>query len=231
MIGLLGEIIPIGLLLALGPTRIISTILLLTSAQPIRNAASFLLGVAAIYLIVGLLTLLVFGRMLSDIIAGTFILDAALVVAGLALLVVATKSFFREPSPDALPSGWMRRLTSISAAQAFLFGVVLAFSLNKLLIFISAVVLIYESRVSLVEWVIALLVLIALTLLCQLIPLVLYATNKRRARRQIAAFMDWLNQHNRVIMISFSLVLGVIFLVAGLTGLLPIVHTMLVPAG
>ena len=39
MVGLLGQIIPIGLLLALGPTRIMSTILLLTSARPTRSAA------------------------------------------------------------------------------------------------------------------------------------------------------------------------------------------------
>jgi hypothetical protein len=42
MVGLLGQIIPIGLLLALGPTRIMSTILLLTSAHPLRNALTFL---------------------------------------------------------------------------------------------------------------------------------------------------------------------------------------------
>jgi hypothetical protein len=41
MVVLLGQIIPIGLLLALGPTRIMSTILLLTSAHPLRNALTF----------------------------------------------------------------------------------------------------------------------------------------------------------------------------------------------
>ena len=40
--GLLGQIIPIGLLLALGLTRIMSTILLLTSAHPQQNAQTFL---------------------------------------------------------------------------------------------------------------------------------------------------------------------------------------------
>jgi hypothetical protein len=226
--GLLGEIIPIGLLLAVGPMRIISTILLLTSAQPIRNALSFLLGGASVYLVIGLLTLLFFGRLLSDIIEATFILDAALVVAGIGLLVVAGKSFFMVPTRDAIPSSWTQRLTSISAGKAYLLGLVLALSLNKLLIFLSGVVLVYETSVSFAEKIIVLLVLIALTLLVQAIPVALYVTNARRARRQLATLMAWLNVHNRVIMTGFSLLLGLIFLVAGVSGLIPLLRHWIV---
>src|SRR5690242_15301707 len=130
MIGLLGEVIPIGLLLAVGPTRIISTILLLTSAQPIRNGLAFLAGVAAVYLVLGFLTLLVLGRTLSDMLQGNIILDAILVLIAIGLLVVAARALFVAPHRGGGPSEWMRRLTSISPGQAFLAGVVLACSLQ-----------------------------------------------------------------------------------------------------
>ena len=129
MIVLLGQIIPIGLLLALGPTRIMSTILLLTSAHPLRNALAFLGGVASLYLAVGSITLLFFGRTLSDLSTGTIIIDAILVVAGVFLLVLAARSFFITPDPDAPPPGWMQRVTSLSTGHAFLFGVILACSI------------------------------------------------------------------------------------------------------
>src|SRR5215472_14916303 len=101
MVALLAQILPIGLLLALGPTRIMSTILLLTSAHPLRNALAFLGGVASLYLAVGGVTLLFFGRTISDLNSGTIIVDAILIVAGALLLVLAARSFFIAPDPDA----------------------------------------------------------------------------------------------------------------------------------
>lgn len=219
MAGLLGQIVPIGLLLALGPTRIMSTILLLTSARPMRNALAFLGGVASLYLVVGAITLLFFGRTLSDLSTGTIIIDAILVVAGVFLLVLAARSFFIAPHPDAPPPGWMQRVTTISTGQAFLFGIILACSIRYLLIFLSGVALIYETAVSPSQGAIALLVLITLMLLCQIILVSLYAANAGRARVQLSALMEWLTQHNRVIMTALFLILGIIFLVKGLRGL------------
>jgi hypothetical protein len=226
MTGLIGEIIPIGLLLALGPTRFISTILLLTSARPMQNALAFLAGVASLYLVVGSLTLLFFGRAIRSVTASTAIVDSILVVCGVILLVYAARSLFKAPDLDAQPSRWMQRITAISAGQAFLFGILLALSLNYLLIFLGGVALIYETGLSLGQRVIALLVLMTLALLSQLIPIALYAADSRRARVQLSALMQWLNQHNRVIMTGFSLVLGIIFLVAGLNGLIPVLRTV-----
>ena len=220
MVGLLGQIIPIGLFLALGPTRIMSTILLLTSARPMRNALAFLGGVASLYLVVGGGALVFFGRALSDLSTGTIIIDAILVVAGIFLLVLAARSFFIAPDPDAPPPGWMQRVTSLSAGQAFLFGVILASSIRYLLVFLSAVALIYETGVSPSQGAIVLLILVTLTLLCQIVLVSLYAVNSRRARVQLSALMDWLNQHNRIIMTALFLVLGIIFLVKGVNGLI-----------
>ena len=219
MVVLLGQIIPIGLILALGPTRIMSTILLLTSAHPLRNALAFLGGVASVYLFVGGVTLLFFGRTLSDLASGTIIVDAILIIAGAFLLVLAARSFFISPDPDALPPGWMQRVTSLSAGHAFLFGGVLALSIRYLLIFLSAVTLIYDAGVFPIQGTIALLVLVTLTLLFQIILVSLYAANSKRARKQLSTLMDWFNLHNRIIMTTLFLILGAIFLFKGVNGL------------
>lgn len=219
MVGLLGQLIPIGLLLAVGPTRIMSTILLLTSARPMRNALSFLGGVASFYLVVGAITLVFFGRTLSGLSAGTLIIDAILIVAGVFLLVLAARSFFIAPNPDAPPPGWMQRITTLSPPQAFLFGIILAVSIRYLLIFLSGVALIYETGVSPSQGAIALLVLIALLLLLQIVLVALYIANAERAQVQLSALMEWLNKHNRVVMTTLFVVLGIIFLFKGVQGL------------
>lgn len=219
MVNLLGQIIPIGLLLALGPTRIMSTILLLTSDRPMRNALAFLGGVASLYLVVGAITLVFFGRTLSDLNSGTVIIDAILVAVGVFLLVLAARNFFIAPDPDAPPPGWMRRITTISTGQAFLFGIILATSIRYLLIFLSGAALIYETGVSPGQGAIALLFLITLTLIWQIILVSLYVANARRARVQLSVLMEWLTRHNRVIMTTLFLILGIIFLFKGLQGL------------
>ena len=219
MFGLLGQLIPIGLLLAVGPTRIMSTILLLTSARPLRNALAFLGGVASFYLFFGVITLVFFNQILSKLRYGTVILDSLLVVAGVFLLVLAARSFFFAPNPDASPPGWMRHITTISPGKAFLFGIILAFSLRYLLIFLSGVALIDETRVTPIQGAIALLVLIALTLLWQILLVALYVVNAERARVQLSALMEWLNRHNRVVMTALFLILGIIFTFKGVQGL------------
>lgn len=196
-----------------------STLLLLTSARPMRNALAFLGGMAGLYLVVGGGALVLFGRTLSDLSTGTIIIDAILVVAGVFLLVLAARSFFIAPDPDAPPPGWMQRVTSLSTGHAFLFGVILACSIRYLLIFLSAVALIYETGVSPTQGAIALLVLVTLALLFQIILVSLYAAKSRRARVQLSALTDWLNQHNRVILTALFLALGIIFLVKGVNGL------------
>jgi cytochrome c biogenesis protein CcdA len=67
------------------------------STQPLRNALAFLLGVAAVYLALGFLTLLIFGRTLSDMLQGTIILDAILVLMASGLLVIAGRALFVAP--------------------------------------------------------------------------------------------------------------------------------------
>jgi hypothetical protein len=227
MLVLLGEIIPIGLLLALGPTRIISTILLLTSAQPMRNALAFLGGVASLYLVVGSITLLFFGRAIRSITASSAIVDTILVVGALFLLVYAARSMFKILDHDAQPPRWMQVITSISAGQAYVFGVILASSFKYLVVYLGGVALIYETGLSFGRTVIALVILITLALLSQIIPIALYAANSRRARVQLSALMVWLNRYSRVIITAFSLILGIIFLFTGLDGLIPVLRTVL----
>jgi Sap, sulfolipid-1-addressing protein len=120
---------------------------------------------------------------------------------------------------------WMQRLTTISPGQAFLAGLIIACSLQAVVIFLSGVIIISESGISLALRVIALLVLITLTLLLQIIPVALYSSNARRVRGHLLALVEWLNQHDRAITTGFSLILGTIFLIVGLRGLIPVILT------
>jgi hypothetical protein len=223
--GLLAQIIPIGLLGAMVPTRIVIAILLLTSAKPMQNGLAYLAGLAGFYLAIGLIVLISFGNEISTIGKDATISGTILAVLGLFLLAFGARSFFiAAPDPDAPPPGWMQRVKTISTGQAFLLGIILACSIRFLMIFLSGVTVIYDTPVRRSEKVIALVVLIALMLLGQIIPIVLYAINPKRASVQLQTAMGWLNQHNRAIMTALSLVLGAIFLMLGLNdlGLIPV---------
>ncbi len=220
MVGLLEEIIPIGLFLALGPTRIISTILLLTSAHPMRNALALLAGSASVYIVIGSISLALLGRTLSNLIESTPISDITLIAAGVFLLIIAVRSLFSTPAPNALPSGWMRHITSVSPGEAFLYGIILACSVQYLLVFLSGITLIYETEISLVQNILALLVLLTLALLCQILPIALYAANPKWASVHLSAWMEWLNRYYHVIMPIFSSALAIVFLVVGVSGLI-----------
>jgi hypothetical protein len=220
MDGLLAQIIPIGLLGAIVPTRIVITILLLTSAKPMRHGLAYLMGLAGLYLAVGLIVLISFGNEFgSSLKFSTTVSGTILAVLGIFLLIFGLRGLFSAPDPDAPPPGWMQRVKTISTGQAFLLGVILACSIRFLMIFLSGVTIIYDTPVRRSEKAIALVVLIALMLLGQIIPIVLYAINPKRASGQLQTVMDWLNQHNRVIMTVISLALGAIFLVLGLNDL------------
>jgi len=218
--GLLAQIIPIGLLGAMVPTRIVIAILLLTSAKPMRNGLAYLAGLASFYLVIGLIVLISFGKELRAIGKDATISGTILAVLGIFLLAFGLRSFFiAAPDPDAPPPGWMQRVKTISTVQAFLLGIILACSIRFLMIFLSGVTIIYDTPVSSGKKVIALVILITLMLLGQIIPVTLYAINPKRASVQLQTVMDWLNQHNRVIMTVLSLALGIIFLVLGLRDL------------
>jgi hypothetical protein len=59
--GLLAAIIPLGLIGAIVPTRIMVGILLLTSQKPLRNTPAYLAGLSCLYLAVVFLALFVIG--------------------------------------------------------------------------------------------------------------------------------------------------------------------------
>ncbi len=219
MLLLLAQIIPIGLLGALVPTRIIIAILLLTSARPMPNALAYLAGLAGLYLLVGVIVLAFFGNQLNS--GGNTALIGATIFAVLGgfLLAFGVRSAIIPSDPDAPPPGWMQRIKTISTIQSFLLGLILACSIRFLMIFLSGVTLIYESDISLSQRAITLLVLITLMLLGQIIPVALYTANPRRASIQLSTLMEWLNQHNRIIMTALSLILGTILLAKGLHGL------------
>jgi hypothetical protein len=227
MAGLLGDLIPIALFIALGPIRLISTILLLTSTRPMRNVLAFLGGTTSVYLVVGVVAALFFGRALSDILVGTPLFNTILFIVGAFLLIYAARSLFKVPASDAVLSGWIQHLTAISAGRAYLFGVILACSIQNLSVFLGGVTLIYETGLSVGRRVTALLVLITLALLGQMTLVVLYAANAKRARAQLTALMPWLYQHNHAITTGFSFVVGGIFMVASLNELIPLLRTVL----
>ncbi len=228
IIRLLVQIIPIGLFGAIVPTRIVVAILLLTSTRPLRNAQAYLAGLGGFYLVVGVVALLFLGGGEATNPKATIIAATIEVVMGVFLLAFGIRSLLRitDPAgpddlddPDAPPTWWMKRITTLSTGASFLLGLILAFSIRFLMIYLSAVTIILNAPVTPGQHVIALLILIALMLLGVILPIVYYAFAPERGGAQLKLLMAWLNRHNRIIMMVLSFIFGVVFLFKGLTTL------------
>ena len=71
-------------------------------------------------------------------------------------------------------------------------------------------------------WIIIVLLLLSNVLAAQslvLIPIVVYATAPTRSTKTLETARLWLEEHNRMIMITVSLIFGLFFLFKGITGL------------
>jgi hypothetical protein len=220
MLGLLAAIIPLGLAGAVVPTRIMVGLLLLsTSQKPLRNTLAYLAGLICLHLAVGFLALYWIGSTQAGHHTpgsrGAIVLATLQVMGGAIFILIGLKTLVGS-DPDAPSPAWTQRLPAISAGAAFALGLLLALGLKLLMILVAAATVILEAHLGFASRIFALLILIALMLLGEIIPIALYARNPVAAHVWLNQLVEWLKTHNRTITVVLSLGLGAAFLIKGL---------------
>ena len=131
---------------------------------------------------------------------------------------MAVKLIVNAPDPDAPPPKFMTSLTTMSAVRAAGFGAILALiNFKQLGIFIGGVAEIVEAEVSSTQQWIALIVLLVVLQLGVIAPIVVYVVARDWATRQLVRFQEWLARRNRAIGIVLGLVIGILFIVEGVS--------------
>ena len=217
------SVVFIGIATAILPFAIIIALFLLRGEGGLPKAIAFVAGAIAVRIVQGILFGYIFvssadadGESGSELMTSTLLL-----VLGILLLITAFMKWRREEDPDAPPPKWMATISGLSTAKAFGLGALLvAVSAKQWVFTLSAIGLIAEAPLSPVQDVIVFLVYVLVAALLVLLPIIVCAVAPRQSGRMLAAAQQWLEEHNRQIMIVASLVFGLLFLYRGISGLL-----------
>jgi hypothetical protein len=216
--GLLGQLIPLAIVGALAPLPITVVVTLLMSTRGLTAALAFTTAVIAVFVVIGVVTLLTAGTDAASSDGGSAITGAVIAVLGAVFLIMAIKQLAGAPDPDAPPPKFMAKLDTMSPAGAAVFGLVLALiNVKQLGIYVGGVSQIVAADVSTADSWIALLIFLVLIQIGVIAPIVTYLCAREWATRMLQGFRHWLLANNRVISIVLGLVVGVWFLIKGVT--------------
>jgi threonine/homoserine/homoserine lactone efflux protein len=207
---------------ALVPAQLIVTIALLRSPSGARAAIAFIAGMSSVRLIQGV----VFGLMIQSSAAGddpataSTLRSTLLLVVAILLLVMAVKKLVADDDPDAPPPAWLTRASSLTAGKAFLTGAGLLVIAPKFWVFnLGAIAAIEDAALARPAAAAAFLVFVLLTALPTAAIVAVALATPDRAHLLLERLADWIERHNRSIVVGVGLVFGVWFLVLALSGL------------
>lgn len=140
-------------------------------------------------------------------------------ILGMLLIAMAIKIALGGNDPEAIPSKIVEMFTGISLVQLFALGVLVSlFQVRHIMLLFLGVTEIIIADLSIVNRVLATIMLIVIINVSQLILIGIYLTLGDQADMLVHSFDVWLNQNNRRISALIGLI-GVFLLWDGITGL------------
>lgn len=222
MRSVLGEVLPLALVVAVSPLNIIPSILLLFSARPRRTATAFLAGfLAGVGLVLGVLIVLV---AVLDLKTGTTGSNWTTVIRGALgtyLIVAGVRKFRERPRGEdqaALP-GWMDSLSSASPWRAMEVGTVLgAANPKNLVVAMAAAVVVSTAGLSGTQQIISCSVYVAVAAAGVAAPIVAVLLLGDRSGPVLEDWHQWLKENNTTVMAVLFFVFGVVLVGQAIAG-------------
>ncbi len=218
----IGEILPLALVVTISPLNIIPAILLLFTSKPLANALSFLGGFVA-----GVAAFLVLFVSLGGAVnlsshhghstwAGTLKL-----VLGVYLLYAAFKKFRGRPragEEGSLPK-WMDGVAGYSPVKALGAGAALgALNPKNIVVGLASAAAISAGGLSIPQQVVAGAVYLVVAVLGVAAPIVVMLSLRDRAHDVLEGWNVWLRQNNATVMSVLFVVFGFVLIGQGVAG-------------
>lgn len=219
------DLLPLILGATLAPIYPIIVLLLLQSERGLSKTIAFVGGAVATRLVQGAIFGLVFAPAVNaESGAGLALIGPTLLtLVGVLLLVMGVKKWRKSGDDEDgdEPPKWMSALTEMSVIKAAGAGALLILLAVKQWVFtLSAITVIEEAQPGVAMGVGLYLLFTLATQLLVLPPILAFVVAPQKSAAPLRAAQGWLQRHNRVIVVTVSLVFGLFFLYRGITDLL-----------
>jgi threonine/homoserine/homoserine lactone efflux protein len=219
----IGQVLTLGVGVALSPVPIIAVVLMLGTPRARANGPAFVLGWVAGLAVAGTVILLVSsGADASEDGDPANWVGVLKIVLGLLLLLVAARTWKVRPrgEQEAELPRWMKTIDTFTASRAFGFGALLSgVNPKNLLLTAGAAAAIAQTGIPAGEQAVALAVFIAVATLGPGIPVAIYFAMGERAERLLDNLKAWMGAHNAAIMAVLCLVIATKLIGDGISGL------------
>jgi Sap, sulfolipid-1-addressing protein len=224
MNGVIGDLLPLAVGVAISPIPIIAVILMLLAPDAGKTSLGFLTG--WVVGVVGSTT--VFTVLAATIGLGTSTTGPSegaswiKIAIGVLLLLVAVRQWRARPAAgeEAELPAWMAAINSFTFAKAAGLGVVLAaVNPKNLLLCATGGTVIGGSGISTGDQVVAVAVFSAIAVVSVTAPVVAYAVAHEQMRDPLDRLNVWLQENNTTVMAVLLLVIGVVVIGKGVAGL------------
>jgi uncharacterized membrane protein YidH (DUF202 family) len=215
-----GEMLPLAVGIAISPTTIISTVLILLSPKAKTTSVALLVGC-----IVGIAVAVAFFAFLSSLLPlpsssrTSPATGAILVAVGVLLLVLAARQWQDKPAKGdraELPK-WMASIDSISPAKALALGILLSTASPKnLLLALSAGVIVGGAVLSVGQVAVLIILFTVIAASTVAVPVAAYLVAPSRMTGPLEALREWLVGNSVAIMVVLLLVIGVVVIGNGI---------------
>ena len=219
MNGVIGEILPTALGIAISPIPIIAAILMLLSPRARATSVGFLagwvLGIAVAVTVFTLLSSLLPG---PDSDASKPVQGTIKIVLGLLLIAVGAKQWQGRPRGEAAPAmpKWMSAIDTLTAVKSFGLGFLLsAVNPKNLIMAIGAGVIIGGGALDTSADIITIVMFTVIAASTVAIPVVAYLAAADRMSAPLEALHQWLLHENAVVMAVLLAVIGVVMIGKG----------------
>ncbi len=218
----IGQVLPLGVGVALSPVPIIAVVLMLGTPRARGNGIAFVLGwVVGLALVTGIVLAVAGGAAADDDGPATWasVLKIAL---GALLLLVAVRQWRGRPRGGAAPEfpKWMRTIDTFTPVRAGVMAAALAgVNPKNLLLAVSAGAAIAATGAPSGDQAVAAAVFVVIGTLGPGIPVGIYFAMGERAAHLLDEMKAWMGANNVAIMAVLSLVIGVKLIGDGLGAL------------
>ena len=219
----IGDILPLAVVVTVSPVNIVAAILLLFSKRPVLNASCYLGGfVVGVAAVVSVLTVLADTIGLSTNSSRSRGASALLLALGVFLLVVAVRKFRSRPAPgeDAPQPRWMDGIAGFGAGKSLAVGAAVgAANPKSIAVGLASAVTIASAGLTAGDAVVVIAVYTLIASLGVAAPIVAVLVLGDRSDKVLSGWQSWLDHNNAAMMAVIYLIFGVILVGRGLGGI------------